>query len=322
MSPSTCPSRSDMAVCAGVDLGGSKIETAIFDANWIPIKTRRSATPQNSYADLVSAIAEQVGWIKAVAGSNDLPIGVGIPGLFDAATGTVVTANLAATGQPLRADLVAATSHDLVFEKDCNCFALSEAVLGAGVGFKTVFGLVLGTGVAGGFCLAGRLVDDLSGASGEVGHLGIPARLATEHELPMATCGCGRQGCYETLVSGPGMTRICRQITGQDATPEHIVAAAEAGDAAMAGVLTLWTKITADLIGAVHRTIDPECIVLGGGLSQIPDLPVRLTAQVKLALFEGTRCPAILSAKHADSGARGAALGALQQGQRQVDDPR
>ncbi|MEE9386984.1 MAG: ROK family protein [Paracoccaceae bacterium] len=306
-----------MALAGGIDLGGTKIEATLFDADWQPIESQRIATPRASYDDMLDALASQTRWIIEHANQIDLPIGIGVPGRIDPETGLSFTANLPASGHPMRDDLRAAVGRHIYFGNDCDLFTYSEAVLGAGVPFETVFGLILGTGIGGGICHGDTLYQTRNGASGEVGHLPISAELAREFDLPLITCGCGRPGCYETLGAGPGLKRLAQHLTGQTAQPIDIAAAARAGDTDANRTMHIWSRIIAELIGGLQRTIDPDCVVLGGGLSNIPGICDLITAQLPDALLPGTTPPLVTPAKYGDSsGTRGAALAALRERQK------
>lgn len=238
-----------------------------------------------------------------------MPVGIGIPGLVDVVTGASITANLPATGHKLSADLSNRLGRPTPVENDCKCFALSEANGGAGAGARTVFGLVLGTGVGGGVCVDGKLVVGLNGLPGEVGHLGLPAATVARHRLPLIACGCGRTGCYETLISGPGMRRIAEHVSGRAEEPPVIVALAAAGDDAMGEVLDIWFSILAELIYTVQLTIDADCVVLGGGLSRIEGVAERLAEVFPRCRMPGVRSPKFAVATFGDaSGVRGAAM--------------
>lgn len=238
-----------------------------------------------------------------------MPVGIGIPGLVDAVTGASITANLPATGHKLSADLSNRLGRPTPVENDCKCFVLSEANGGAGAGMRTVFGLVLGTGVGGGVCVDGRLVVGLNGLPGEVGHLGLPAAEVARYRLPLIVCGCGRTGCYETLLSGPGMSRIAEDVARRPEEPTVIAAQAAAGDSAMGEVLDIWFSILAELIYTVQLTIDADCVVLGGGLSRIEGVADRLAEVFPLHRMPGVRSPKFAIAKFGDaSGVRGAAM--------------
>jgi predicted NBD/HSP70 family sugar kinase len=297
----------------GIDLGGTKIEACLFDAGLEEIESRRIATPSHSYPALVDALAAQYDWLRERAGLERLPLGVGIPGVIERHSGFSLTANLPATGMPLRDDLSRRVGFAVAVENDCKCFALSEANGGAGAGYETVFGLILGTGCGGGVCRGGRLVTGANGLPGEIGHIGAP--LATGFDLPLVRCGCGRIGCYETLISGPGMTALARHQTGVEWRPEQIVAAAAAGDPAMQRVFETWIAVLCELLNLIQVTIDPDCIVLGGGLSRIEGVAALLSARFPWRKMEGALAAVIVTARYGDSsGVRGAAMLAVPPG--------
>ena len=241
--------------------------------------------------------------------SDDLPVGVGIPGIIDPATGVSLTANLPARGRTFGRDLHGRVGGGLSMANDCKCFALSEANGGAGDGFSRVFGLIIGTGLGGGFCVDGQLDTGAHGLVGEIGHFGVPAHLAAELGLPVLPCGCGRRGCYETLVSGPGLSAICETVTGSAAKAHEISRAAEAGDRSMQRTLEIWHRLAAELLFTIQLTLDPDCFVLGGGLSNITGIDVGLATALDTSFLPSSKKPNILKAVFgAGSGSRGAAL--------------
>ncbi len=299
-------------IAAGIDLGGTKIETQLFDAHWMCVDKRRVDTPQ-SYDAIVRALADQIGWADQRAG-KPLPVGIGAAGLVNPQTGLAFTANLPAMGKPLPADIAAATGRKITYINDCRALALSEAVFGAGRGKSPVVGLILGTGVGGGLTVGGRLVPGLAGVGGEFGHFTASADLISAHALPLLRCGCGRMGCTETLVSGPGLTRIAQRFVGQALTPEQLVEA-KSTNVMAAKAWTVWCDLLADLLITLVFTADPAAIVIGGGLSKIPDLIRDLTPALQVAQLPGFAIPELLIAQGGDaSGARGAAYAAYQDG--------
>jgi predicted NBD/HSP70 family sugar kinase len=293
----------------GIDLGGTKVEACLFDADLKPVRSRRVATPRSSYAELVDCLVGQYEWLRDAAAGADLALGVGLPGVTEAATGLCLAANLVAAGKPLRQDLSRRLGFAVPFENDCKCFAFSEANGGAGEGYGTVFGLILGTGCGGGVCRRGRLVLGRNGLPGEVGHIGIPLGTAVSLDLPLLHCACGRDGCYETLLSGPGMAALARHRTGRAVPAEAIAEQAEAGDADLQRVLDGWLHLACELLRTIQVTVDPDCIVLGGGLSRIKGLEAKLSRQFVVHQVQGLVSPAILPARYGDSsGVRGAAM--------------
>lgn len=301
--PETGPS-----VFGAIDVGGTKIEACLFNGKLEVLERRRLPTAKGSYDELLQALDGAVAWLDDTAGTK-VALGVGLPGLIDPATGLSMTSNLPATGHTLSADLSARIGRTIPVENDCKCFALSEANGGAGDGYRTVFGLIIGTGVGGGVCIDGKLVVGHNGLPGEVGHFGLPAELVRRHDLPILACGCGRTGCYETLLSGPGMARIARHLTGTEIDSATIVARAAAGDTAMRQVLDIWFEILGELIHTIQLTIDADCVVIGGGLSNIHGLTPTLSRTFARLMLPGVRQPAFATARFGDaSGVRGAAM--------------
>lgn len=297
-------------IAAGIDLGGTKIEAQIFAPDWGVLHRRRIDTPKD-YNGLVAAMADQIAWIDATAGTRPA-LGVAAAGLVNPATGLAYTANLPATGQPFPADIARVAGRPVTYINDCRALTLSEAIFGAGRGMTPVVGLIIGTGIGGGVAVDGRLIPGPAMVGGEFGHTCAPAHLVLQHGLPMVRCGCGRIGCSETLIAGPGLTRIAQVITGQALTPPEVIAA-KAHDPKTAHVYAIWCALVAELLMTLTFTIDPAAIVLGGGLSNIPGLVADLTAAQTLVQLPGFAIPRIMLAEAGDaSGARGAAYAAVQ----------
>lgn len=293
----------------GIDLGGTKIEACLFDSDLREITRRRVATPRHSYDDLVDALVGQYEWLRAEARLDMLPLGVGVPGQVDAETGLTLASNLAADEKPLRQDLSRRLGFPVRFENDCRCFAFSEANGGAGEGHDTVFGLILGTGCGGGVCYKGEMVAGRNGLPAqEIGHIGIPADAVPGIALPLERCACGRKGCYETLISGPGLTRLAKSLKGLE-LEAHEIAERAATQSEWGEVLDIWARIVCELFRTIQAAVDPDCIVLGGGVSRISGIEDRLRRHFPDHLIEGSRLPVIARAKYGDSsGVRGAAL--------------
>lgn len=303
--PSNAP-----AIAAGVDLGGTKIEAQIFDVNWQIRQKHRISTPE-TYPALIDAIGDMFGWIDSQA--PNLPAGIASAGLVNKKTGLALCSNLPATGKPFVQDVAEKVGHDVRFVNDCRAFTLSEAIFGTARGLSPVVGVILGTGVGGGLVVHEKMVLGADDLSGEFGHAAAPAALVLKHGLPIVKCGCGRSGCIETLISGPGMARIAKAITGTDMT-SYDVAEARKTDAAAAKVWAIWCDLVAELFLSLTLTIDPQVIVLGGGLSRIENVAVDLQAALGRAQFKGFPVPEIRLAEGGDaSGARGAAYAAWQE---------
>jgi len=294
-----------------MDVGGSKIETGLFDEQFRPLERRRVETACATYDELLSCIVGEARWLDALAGGA-VDLGIGLPGLVDHMTGRSMTSNLPATGRPLREDLVARLGRHVAMANDCKCFALSEANGGAGEGCETTLGLILGTGVGGGVTHRGRLVLGYNDLPGELGHIGIPGRLVAQWRLPLLPCGCGRIGCYETLLSGPGLVRLAGRRgapeRSPERSPEQIARLAASGDAAMAASMRQWLGLLAELIHTAQATIDMECVVLGGGLSRIPDLAGMLAQTYRSHQISGRKTRFAVAHFGDASGTRGAAL--------------
>lgn len=310
--PPAQPPATRHARFAGIDVGGSKIESVLFDAGFNRLSEVRVTVRKENYDALLDQIVEQVEWLSQQAG-QELPIGIGLPGIAMGPDGLAFTANLPATGRPLVGDIRRRAGRPLSFINDCKAFALSEARGGAGMGHATVFGLILGTGIGGGLVRDGELAQGLNGLAGEVGHIGIPNELMHELGLPVLACGCGRSGCFETLASGPGLARIARMTTGLDLSAEEVATRATY-DAAAAYTLDLWTKLLAELLYILQLTCDPDVVVLGGGMSRIADLVPRLQRAFESRAMENTKPARIEVARFGDdSGVRGAAILAADQ---------
>lgn len=297
----------------GIDLGGTKIEAQVFGDDWTTVARRRTDTP-GEYDALVSAVTDQIAWAVGNAG-GPLPVGIGSAGLVSPLTGRALTANLVANGRPFLADIEAGAGCPITFLNDCRAFALSEAVFGAARGLSPVVGLIIGTGVGGGVAVDGALVSGPGQFGGEFGHLPAPAHLVAAHGLPVVACGCGRRGCAETLIAGPGLERLAMQLTGRILTVPEI-AANRSSDPEIARVWAIWKELAVDLMRAICMVVDPQIIVLGGGMSRIDGLAIELGNALGLLMWTGYPAPAIVVAQGGDaSGARGAALAAWRAAQ-------
>jgi len=224
----------------GVDLGGTKIEVLAIDRAGRERHRQRVATPQGDYAATIDAIARLVAEAESALGER-ASIGVGTPGSISRATGLLRGANsVCLNGRPIREDLARRLGRDVRITNDANCFALSEAADGAGAGADVVFGVILGTGVGGGIVVRGQVLDGPNGIAGEWGHNPLP--WPRDDERPGAACFCGKPGCIETFLSGPGLARDHRRATGFDRAPEAIVEGAVAGDAACEAALSRYEE--------------------------------------------------------------------------------
>ena len=292
----------------GLDIGGSKIEIAVFNDDLQPVDRWRVATPKKSYSHFVEALASLVH--EADQKFEQAPVvGIGMPGLVDQ-EGRSLSVNIpAANGQNVAKYLSKKIDRPVVSENDCRCFALSEAVGGAGDDYSTVYGAIIGTGAAGGFTINGELLPSRQGIAGEYGHQQLCAKLKQKYLLPLKRCGCGLPSCYEGYISGPGLVFLGRHFGCFRETAQDIVAAWQEGDEAAKVTMNCYI----DLLGALFSTLvmayDPEAIVVGGGMSLSPGLLEALPKSVENYLFAHFSSPPILRAKFGDSsGARGAAI--------------
>ncbi|MDP5085719.1 MAG: ROK family protein [Yoonia sp.] len=296
-------------IAVGIDLGGTKIEAQVFDADWAPLDARRVPTPL-TYDALIDDITALVDWAQSFA-DHQVSVGIGSAGLVNTKTGTVTAANLPSHGKPFAADVANALGRSVTFLNDSQAMALSEAVFGAGRGYDTMLALVLGTGVSGALVANGLLQHGCTQTLGEFGHIAAPAHLVQAHGLPLVACGCGQIGCVETLLSGAGLMRIAAEVMGEQMSPEALIEK-RANDQRARKVWDIWCALAADLIRTLTRTTDPHCIVLGGGLSQIHGIAEDLTRAAQAVQFAGFDMPPILLAQGGDtSGARGAAYHAV-----------
>ena len=301
------PQIADIAAL-GIDLGGTKIAAHIYDSHWQLVERRRVATPDD-YTALIGVLAELVFWADTMAG-RPVPVGIGAAGLINPVDGTALAANLPTAGKHFPADVGHAVGRPVMFLNDSRALTLSEAALGAGRGYRTVMSLILGTGVGGGIAIDGQLLFGASQTGGEFGHISASAALVAQYDLPLVACGCGRTGCIETLICGAGLSRIGMVTMGQMLDAPTLIGRRDTDPDAQAA-WDIWCTLTADLLRSLILTVDPDCIILGGGLSQIPDIATDLWAATARAHLPGFPVPPILLAEGGDtSGARGAAYAA------------
>ena len=294
----------------GVDLGGSKIEGAMIDASGVVRLRRRVPTPAGDYRGTICAIVSLIAEIERQIGAP-ASVGVGMPGAISPATGLVKNANSTClNGRPLGSDLEAALGRPVRLANDANCFALSEATDGAAAGCRVVFGVILGTGVGGGIVIDGRPLVGANAIAGEWGHNPLPWPDAGER--PGRACYCGRSGCIETFLSGPGMAADHRRHAsgnfGSDLGAADIVRGADSGDASCRATLDRYVDRLARGLAAVINLVDPDAIVLGGGLSAIGALYDEVPRRWDRYIFSDRVDTPLLAPVHGDaSGVRGAA---------------
>jgi fructokinase len=294
----------------GVDLGGTKIEIAALDAGGEIRFRRRAPTPRGDYDATLAAIGALVRACEAAAGAGT--VGIGIPGAVSPATGLVKNANSTwLNGRPFAADLQASLGREVRLANDANCFALSEAVDGAAADARIVFGVIIGTGTGGGLVVDRQILVGPNAIAGEWGHNPLPWPEAGE--WPGPSCYCGRTGCIETFLSGPGLVRDYlgdRHASTDDGPGDAAViqARARAGEREALAALDRYARRLARGLASVINVVDPDAVVLGGGLSNIEDLYERVPALWQPFVFSDTVRTRLAPARHGDSsGVRGAA---------------
>jgi fructokinase len=297
----------------GIDLGGTKIEGVALADDGREAARRRVATPRDDYDGTLSAIAALVSDLERAARAGGtrqkdrVTIGVGIPGAISGKTGLVKNANSTwLNGRPLDRDLQARLPHPVRVANDANCFALSEAADGAGAGARVVFGVIIGTGTGGGVVVDGAVLEGPNRIAGEWGHNPMPWPDATERPGP--PCYCGLTGCIETFLSGPGLARDHERGGGARLNAEEIAARAAQGEPAASATLARYHNRMARALGSVVNILDPDVIVLGGGLSLIDSLYVEIPRIWGQFVFSDAVDTKLIRARHGDaSGVRGAA---------------
>jgi fructokinase len=290
----------------GVDLGGTKIE-AIALADDGSILARERVTTPREYAGTVRAIVDLVQRIDATTDARRSPVGVGIPGAVTPSTGLVKNANSVwLIGKPLGRDLAEQLGRPVRLANDANCFAISEAADGAGAGANVVFGVILGTGVGGGIVVHGRALEGPNLIAGEWGHNPLP--WMSDDESPGPPCYCGKRGCIETFLSGPGLERDYAVAGGEPRYSAEIVAASQAGVPPAVAAIARYHDRLARALASVINVLDPDVVVLGGGMSNLPNLAESVAERLPRFVFSDSVHTRIVRNRHGDSsGVRGAA---------------
>lgn len=289
----------------GVDLGGTKIEIIALDESR-ELRRTRVSTPRGDYAATLQAVVDLVHATERELGER-ASVGIGTPGAVSPATGLLRNSNSTwLNGRPLLHDLIRLLDRDVHVENDANCFALSEATDGAGASYRVVFGAILGTGVGAGIVVDGKPLSGPNRVSGEWGHNPLPWPRTEEHPGP--ECYCGRRGCIETFLSGPALSRDHAQRTGLALAPEEIVAAASQGEECSVASLERYEDRLARALAHVINLLDPDAIVLGGGMSNIPRWYETVPKRWGEWVFSDRVDTPLLRNLHGDSsGVRGAA---------------
>jgi len=290
----------------GIDLGGTKIEALALDGTGKELLRYRVDTPRDDYKGTISAMGNIVRRLELELGST-ATVGAGIPGSASRRTGLIKNANSTwLNGMPLAQDLSAELDREVRVANDANCLAVSEATDGAAAGVRVVFGVILGTGCGGGISIDGKIHAGPNGVSGEWGHNPLP--WPTPDETPGPACYCGKHGCIETWLSGTGVARDFKHVTGKSLTTRQIVAQAEAGDAECVQTMNRFEDRLARGIASLINVLDPDIFVFGGGLSHYAGIYKDLPAMLPRYAFGGEAETQLVQAKYGDSsGVRGAA---------------
>jgi len=293
----------------GIDLGGTKIEGVVLGDKGEILCRHRVATPQHDYLGTLNAIANLVERLEADCGIGSMlfPVGIGAPGSISHLTGRMKNCNSTClNGRALREDLQALLKRDIRIANDADCFSLSEARDGAASGCANVFGVILGTGVGGGIVLNNQLLAGPNGIAGEWGHNPMPSVFL--EQIQRRRCYCGRDNCIETWLSGPAFEQSYRERTNKALAATQIVSAATAGDGPAVGVMEQYYEMLAAALATVINVVDPEVVVLGGGLSNIGGLYDEVPRRWARYVFTDHCETKLLRAKFGDSsGVRGAA---------------
>jgi fructokinase len=302
-----------VSIRIGIDLGGTKIEGIALKSEGLEILRRRIPTPAGDYDATVRAVSELVDQIASeVNADGSVPVGIGIPGAISPKTGLIKNANSTCLiGHPLDRDLEDLMNRPVRLANDADCFTISETVDGAGIGVNTVFGVILGTGVGAGIATQGRLIQGRNAIAGEWGHNPLPwmQKLGDGHdERPGPDCYCGKSGCIETFLSGPGLARDHLLVNSVSLSSTEIVQRANARDQQCEDTMSRYEHRLARALAGVINILDPDVIVLGGGMSNIERLYVRVPELWQDWVFSDEVDTRLLKNKLGDScGVRGAA---------------
>ncbi|ACX83054.1 N-acetyl-D-glucosamine kinase [Aggregatibacter actinomycetemcomitans] len=295
----------------GLDIGGTKIELAVFNSQLEKQYRERVETPKTSYEDWLNTIADLVKKADEKFGGKG-SVGLGIPGFVNQTTGIAEITNIrVADNKPILCDLSAILEREVCAENDANCFALSEAWDAENAQYPSVLGLILGTGFGGGFVLNGKIHSGQTGMAGELGHLQLnyhALKLLGWDRAPIYDCGCGNKACLDTYLSGRGFEMLYRDLKGEALSAKEIIQRFYAGDKSAVDFVGVFVELAAISIGNIITAFDPHLIVLGGGLSNFDYLYGALSKALPPHLMRSAKVPVIKKAKYGDSGGvRGAA---------------
>lgn len=295
----------------GLDIGGTKIEFGAFDVNLQRVMTKRIPTPQTSYQALLDAIAELVEQADLHLACRGA-VGIGLPGMEQVDTGQVLTVNIAvAKGKTLRKDLECRLNRPVALENDANCFALSEANDERLANYSVIAGLIMGTGFGGGVVINGQVVSGHNHVAGEVGHmkLSLPALEHLGSNPPIFYCGCGAKGCLDSYLSGRGFELLYNHYYSEELSAVEIISKFSEGDGNVSAFVDFYLELVAICLADLMMIIDPEAIVIGGGLSNFDELYQKVPSKLDKHLLSVAKAPEIIKAKYGDAGGvRGAAF--------------
>lgn len=292
----------------GLDIGGTKIEIALFTDQFQLIERWRVPTPLQDYQQFLRTVQQQIEKADQRCGLRP-PVGIALPGVVEP-HGLVISSNVPCLNQrPVEADLVALLQRPVALGNDCRLFVLSEALLGSGQGYRRVFGAIIGTGAGGGMTVDGVLQQGTQQIAGEFGHQAISGRVLAQYRLPLYQCGCGLLGCAETYISGTGLARLYQHFTQQSFTTYDWIAAYRSGDEVAAHTFACYMDALGSTMASQILAYDPDVMVFGGGLSDIPEIIAALPAAISRHLFSGAKVPPLIKAEFGPaSGGRGAAI--------------
>ena len=290
----------------GIDLGGTKIEIIALDSSGSELVRQRVATPVNDYQQVLKTIVDLIDFAEQKTGQQG-SIGIGTPGAISPATGLLRNSNsVCLNGQPVKQDIEKILGREIRIANDANCFALSEATDGAAQGAATVFAVIVGTGTGAGIVINGKLLTGPNAIAGEWGHNPLP--WPVDDELPGPDCYCGKQGCIETFLSGPGLSEDYQKLTGQGVTAKEIVSRAEQGEENAEIILVAYEDRMARSLAHVINILDPDVIVLGGGMSNVLRLYKNVPEHWGQYVFSDKVFTKLVLPEYGDSsGVRGAA---------------
>lgn len=295
----------------GFDMGGTKIELGVFDANLQRVWQKRVPTPRDDYQQLLTTLGDLTFEADAFCGEQGM-VGIGIPGLPNADDGTLFTANVpAAMGQALPRDLSARIGREVRIDNDANCFALSEAWDEEFRRYPMVLGIILGTGVGGGLVVDGKVVSGRNYVTGEFGHFRLPvdALAVLGRDIPLVACGCGQRGCIENYISGRGFEWLYAHFYRQALPATQIIAHYQAGEPQAVAHVERFLDVLAVCLGNLLTIIDPHLVVIGGGLSNFSTIYQALPQRLPAHLLRVAKLPRIEKARYGDAGGvRGAAF--------------